>query len=204
VTLKADLWAIAVLVALAAFVTWQALRLGDLAVDRQRLEAAAEASARSQRAAAELEYTRPVQVMQEFLERPLFWQDRRPLEIVEEEPPEPPPPPPRPPPPPPRGLTVTGVVKLGDEWRVLIRRERPPETVRLAPGEEIDGWTVQAIAPHHVTLGYGNASVELPLYDPPVAPAAVARPAAAKRPAGSAGASKPVQSGKKEAARDDK
>lgn len=190
-SLKADLWAIGVLVALAGFVTWQAVGLGDLAVDRQRLEAAAEAGARGQRAAEELAYRGAVQAVQEFVDRPLFWESRRPP-VIEEE--EAPPAPPAPPPPPPRGLTVTGVVQLGDERRVLIKRQRPPETVSLREGETIDGWAVKAIAPHQVTLGYGASSLDLPLYDPPVAPAAVALPK--RRESAGTGASPPVQSGK--------
>ena len=59
---------------------------------------------------------------------------------------------------------------------------------------------VQAIAPHQVTLGYGASSVDMPLYDPPVAPAAIPRPAtqnatkgARPRPSVQSGAPSPAQ-----------
>lgn len=188
---KADLWAVAALAALAAFVVWQAVRLDDLEIDRERLAAAA--SARAAHDATDLDYRAPVLAAQEFVERPLFWASRRPPEPVpEEQPPPPPEPPPPPPRPLPRDLVLTGVVQAGDELRALLKDRR--ETFRLRQGDQHQGWEVKEIRPDGVTLGYGLSTSELRLYDPPFAPAPVILPKERTDAGKGAGAPPSVQS----------
>lgn len=98
-----------------------------------------------------------------MVERPLFSPTRRP-----------PPPPPSPlalptalpiqaPPPPAPNLTLSGVISGGGSGVALLRRPQDQAPVRVAPGGQIDGWTVAEIRPRAVVLRRDARSVTVEL-----------------------------------------
>ncbi len=62
-------------------------------------------------------------------------------------------------------VIITGVI-ISDEARfALVQRERSGEVLRLAPGDEIDGWKVDAVLSDRVVFRRGEEVVESELRD---------------------------------------
>lgn len=86
----------------------------------------------------------PAAVYAALTEHPLFTPSRRPP-APEIAPADAPPP----------GIALLGVAGVG-EARVATLRTGAGETLRVAPGAEVDGWTVARIEPRRVTLRLGG------------------------------------------------
>lgn len=85
-----------------------------------------------------------------IVDRPLFSQNRRPppeVEIVETEP-EPPPPPP-PPPVEQLGLVLQAII-MGFGEPLVIMVDLSGTTLRMRPGDEFNGWTLDEVEPERV------------------------------------------------------
>ncbi len=96
-------------------------------------------------------------------ERPLFLPTRRRIE------PEEPPAPEAAPAPevkkPPLEVVVSGVIMAESRQFALVRRQAGGETLRLAKGDTIDGWTVGSVLPDRVVFRRDEESKEVELKD---------------------------------------
>jgi hypothetical protein len=63
------------------------------------------------------------------------------------------------------GLVLTGIVGTEHDHRALVQRGRPGPTLRVAVGQEIEGWTVRAIGRDRIVLQHGSTEHELRLRD---------------------------------------
>jgi general secretion pathway protein N len=102
----------------------------------------------------------PLGDFSETVARPLFLPSRRPL-FAEGEGPQ-------------QAATVErnlfslmGVIISADERMALVARRKTGEVLRLIEGQQVDGWTVDAILPDHISLRHGNETDELVLRDAP-------------------------------------
>lgn len=69
------------------------------------------------------------------------------------------------------GFTLVGIVISSGEHHALIEHGQPPRLERVVEGQELDGWTVEAIAPDAVALRRADQRLELKAKDaPPPAP----------------------------------
>jgi general secretion pathway protein N len=108
----------------------------------------------------------PLEDFTETLARPLFMDTRRPPEPGEEPVAEE-----APPPEPPKataklaGLELSGIVITSKARVALIRKVRAGELLRLSVGEQVDGWTIDAIRPDRVILRKNEIVEELVLKD---------------------------------------
>jgi hypothetical protein len=108
----------------------------------------------------------PLEDFTETLARPLFMDTRRPPEPGEEPVAEE-----APPPEPPKataklaGLELSGIVITSKARVALIRKVRGGELLRLSLGEQVDGWTIDAIRPDRVILRKNEIIEELVLKD---------------------------------------
>jgi hypothetical protein len=158
---------------LAALVAWMGYRAYNVELsplppeERVTDSGGAEPGALAQR--------QPVPVFDDtdFIERPLFWQTRRPVEDEEpvaEEAEE------KPPAELPAELSVSGVIQDGSDWFVVAALAGKP--LRLRAGEKVQGWTVKEISPDNVTFESGAKTASVKLFEPKPAAAA---PKASKR-----------------------
>ena len=109
----------------------------------------------------------------DFIERPLFWETRRPVddeEPVAEETED------KPPAELPAGLSVSGVIQDGSDWFAVAALAG--KSLRLRVGEKVEGWTVKEISPDNVVFESGAKTANVKLFEPK--PAASA-PMASKR-----------------------
>ncbi len=67
------------------------------------------------------------------------------------------------------GFTLVGIVIAAGERRALIEHGQPPRLERVVEGQELDGWTVDAIQPNAVALRRADQHVELKAKDAPSA-----------------------------------
>ena len=158
---------------LAALVAWMGYRAYNVELsplppeERVTDSGGAEPGALAQRQPA------PVFDDTDFIERPLFWQTRRPVEDEEpvaEEAEE------KPPAELPAELSVSGVIQDGSDWFVVAALAGKP--LRLRAGEKVQGWTVKEISPDNVTFESGAKTASVKLFEPKPAAAA---PKASKR-----------------------
>lgn len=93
----------------------------------------------------------PISDFSEITERPLFSQTRRPPEppTVEAPPPEEPAPVER------NLFTVVGIAVSEQERAALVQVRRTREIVRVAEGDEVDGWKVTSIETNNVVFEKG-------------------------------------------------
>ncbi|MEN8174935.1 MAG: hypothetical protein ABFS23_04185 [Pseudomonadota bacterium] len=161
--MKSPLAMLTVLVLLvAAFVGYQMYTVAKLEIDQSRV-AAQKGKGLALEPLTELEPPESVSV-QDFIDRPLFWKSRRPVEIAAEDKPvassDAPP------------LRVTGIVRNGDQWLVLATRE--DKQLTLKQGDEVDGWLVSEVTADAVSLESGERAARFELFDTVRAPAGVA------------------------------
>jgi hypothetical protein len=69
------------------------------------------------------------------------------------------------------GLALSAVLIAGAEHKVLIKDPKTQETLRLAQGDKVRGWTIERIQPASVQLALGarTAQLELRVFAPPPA-----------------------------------
>jgi hypothetical protein len=67
------------------------------------------------------------------------------------------------------GFTLVGIVISPGEHHALIEHGQPPHLERLVEGQELDGWTVDAILPDAVALRRADQRLELKAKDAPSA-----------------------------------
>jgi len=92
-------------------------------------------------------------------ERPLFSATRRPppkVDLAQAMTPAPPPPPIVPP-----AVTLIGVVLGTGERAVIVQEKAAGKPVRVAVGQDIDGWRVDSIKPRSFILKNGDRAVTL-------------------------------------------
>lgn len=107
-------------------------------------------------AVSALEALGPLDAYQEIVERPLFFQARRPPEPEPESKPEPSPEPEES-----DELTLIGVMQIGDSKTALIRNETTAKTTPVKAGEAFDErWTAMFIGPNTVTLARSNGETK--------------------------------------------
>jgi len=73
------------------------------------------------------------------------------------------------------GLTLVGIVISPSEHHALIEHGQPPRLERVVEGQQLDGWTVEAILPDAVTFRRADQSLELKAKDAPPPPQAPQR-----------------------------
>ncbi len=96
-------------------------------------------------------------------ERPLFYPNR----TRWQPPPPPPPPPPQVRAPPPlTNYTLAGVIVSGKARTALVKAPGGRETLILAEGQQLDGWTLQQIAGTQLLFVSGKATYEMKLPKP--------------------------------------
>lgn len=92
-------------------------------------------------------------------ERPLFSTTRRPppkVDLAQAMAPPPPPPPIIPP-----AVTLIGVVLGTSEHAVIVQEKAAGKPIRVAVGQDIDGWRVDSIKPRSFILKNGDRAVTL-------------------------------------------
>jgi hypothetical protein len=105
---------------------------------------------------------KPLELLSDTRERPLFAPTRRP---------PPPPPPPvvqqaaPPPPVPPPNVVLLGVVTDENGPRVVVRSGSSDKVIRARLGEEIEGWQVAQIESRRLVLSHDARSVSFALFD---------------------------------------
>jgi hypothetical protein len=158
---------------LAALVAWMGYRAYNVELsplspeERVRNSGPAEPGALAQRQPT------PVFDDTDFIERPLFWETRRPVddeEPIAEETED------KPPAELPAGLSVSGVIQDGSDWFVVAALAG--KSLRLRAGEKVEGWTVKEISPDNVVFESGAKTASVKLFEPKPAAAA---PKASKR-----------------------
>jgi hypothetical protein len=82
----------------------------------------------------------------------------------------------------PVAFALVGIVLTGNERRVLIEHGDPPRLTRLGEGQEIDGWTIEAILRDRIVMGRSETRAELKLKDRPQSKTASARSAKGRAP----------------------
>jgi hypothetical protein len=92
-------------------------------------------------------------------DRPLFSATRRPPPKVNLE--EAAAPAPAPPPIVPPALTLIGVVFSTKERAVIVQDKTSPKPLRIAIGNDIDGWRVDSITPRSFVLKNGDRAISL-------------------------------------------
>lgn len=112
----------------------------------------------------------PEGAFSEITARPLFSASRRPPRVAARAPSAP------------ADLLLIGVVTSADDRSALISHGRPAKIERVAPGQELDGWTVQDVLLDRVVLVHQSDSVELKAKDGP--PPRGAPPTAGANPTG--------------------
>lgn len=65
------------------------------------------------------------------------------------------------------GFTLVGIVISSGEHHALIEHGQPPRLERVVEGQELDGWTIEAIAPDAVALRRADQRLELKAKDAP-------------------------------------
>lgn len=102
---------------------------------------------------------RPLNSYREIVERPLFYQARRPPESDKA--------PPAPVEPPPVEeeveLTLIGIMVVGDDRSALIKNETTGKTVVVKQGDSFDSWSLGAVASDRVLLGKNGEFKEIKL-----------------------------------------
>jgi general secretion pathway protein N len=73
------------------------------------------------------------------------------------------------------GLTLVGIVISPTEHHALIEHGQPPRLERVVEGQQLEGWTVEAILPDAVTFRRADQSLELKAKDAPPPPQAPQR-----------------------------
>ena len=160
-------------VVLAALVAWMGYRAYNVELSPLPPEESVAGSSAAEPGALAQRQPAPVFDDTDFIERPLFWQTRRPVEDEEpvaEEAEE------KPPAELPAELSVSGVIQDGSDWFVVAALAGKP--LRLRAGEKVQGWTVKEISPDNVTFESGAKTASVKLFEPK--PAASA-PMASKR-----------------------
>lgn len=97
----------------------------------------------------------PLASLAAVIERPLFAANRRPLAHAAAAPAADP-----------KTFSLAGITIAGGERAAFVRHAGSPAIQRLTEGQEIDGWTVRAIAADRITLRHGAAEATMPLYKP--------------------------------------
>lgn len=69
------------------------------------------------------------------------------------------------------GFTLVGIVIAPGEHHALIEHGQPPRLERVVEGQELEGWTVEAIAPDAVAFRRADQRLELKAKDTPPASA---------------------------------
>lgn len=100
----------------------------------------------------------PIDDFAEVVERPLFNDTRRPREPEEEA--ETPAPEIQ------TKFSLVGTVMSATEHVALIQRDQSKELVIIAEGENIDGWTVEAVHSDHVVVRNGDTQQVVELREP--------------------------------------
>jgi type II secretory pathway component PulC len=96
-------------------------------------------------------------------ERPLFYPNR----TRWQPPPPPPPPPPQVRAPPPlNNYMLAGVIVSGNARTALVKAPGGRQTMILAEGQKLDGWTLQEIAETRLLFVSGNSTYEMKLPKP--------------------------------------
>jgi len=96
-------------------------------------------------------------------QRPLFYPNR----TRWQPPPPPPPPPPQVRAPPPlTNYTLAGVIVSGDNRTALVKAPGGRQTLILAEGQQLDGWTLQEIAGTQLLFVSGKTTYEMKLPKP--------------------------------------
>jgi len=93
--------------------------------------------------------------LNEMLDRPLFFDDRRMPEPPKDETP--------PPPPTPLLLKLQGVALAGGTRVAVLRNLRNNFLLQLAEGDTHDGWTLDEVNSNSATFSRGEETTELPL-----------------------------------------
>jgi len=93
--------------------------------------------------------------LNEMLNRPLFYDDRRMPEPPKDETP--------PPPPTPLLLKLQGVALAGGTRVAVLRNLRNNSLLQLAEGDTHDGWTLDVVNSNSATFSRGEETTELPL-----------------------------------------
>lgn len=145
--------------ALLALGLWLELRSPSAAnLTPQPAPAAADTTVEAPTSPTALIALRPRAAYEEIVARPLFHDDRRPIE-----PPEAPSPPTAAPVAAPVNFTLVGTVVTAQTTAALFLKPLAREVVQARVGEQVDGWTVESIAPDRVVLESGSATTELVL-----------------------------------------
>jgi general secretion pathway protein N len=109
----------------------------------------------------------------EILARPLFTPSRRPPEPVESTPRQAPAP---------LTITLAGIAMSADQRIAIVQTGNPPRVLRLAEGQQLDGWTVITIAADRLVLRSHLATEEVKIKDVAPSSGAKANPPRAASP----------------------
>jgi len=153
------------------------LPLPDLSPAARPASPASVASAAAGPASLDLPRLEPIGAFAEVVERPVFFQTRRPPDPEAE-------PPPQAEAAPKADFVLSGLILSGKERLALLRPVRSATVERVHEGEEIEGWLVQAVKADRVVLKRGETVQEIRLEDKPPPPKPKSRRTRSRKPGG--------------------
>jgi general secretion pathway protein N len=96
----------------------------------------------------------PIESYAEVMARPLFSASRRPApqQVAQRGSLEP------------ASLALTGIILSSQSRTALVQEAKSPKPIRLAEGQEVQGWTVQSILPDRIVIRRGTLEQEVKLH----------------------------------------